>query len=58
MLRLWYITGAKTSFNADWYIMGVAWVVHDSFWNVSFGNRKVDMSWVAHGCTALCKQPP
>ena len=31
---------AKTSLGADWDRMGVAWVVRDSVWNVTFACRQ------------------
>ena len=38
----WWLT--QTALSADWYVMGVAWVVRDSLWNVSsapWDRRKV-----------------
>ena len=44
----WWL--ARTALTADWDVMGVAWVVRDSLWNVSslpLGRRLVlDESWV------------
>ena len=38
----WWLT--RTALSADWDVMGVAWVVHDSLWNgssVPLGRRLV-----------------
>ena len=38
----WWLT--RIALSADWDVMGVAWVVHDSLWNASstpWGCRKV-----------------